>query len=48
MDVIEKLEIWLEKQVLKCEREIDKGQPFYWHEAKREAYEQVLEFLKQS
>ena len=48
MDMVEKLEGWLGKQVSKCEREIEKGQPLYWHEAKKEAFEQVLEFLNQS
>uniref|UniRef100_A0A6H1ZZF2 Uncharacterized protein n=1 Tax=viral metagenome TaxID=1070528 RepID=A0A6H1ZZF2_9ZZZZ len=42
-DKIEKLINWLEKQIIQCERKIDKGGPFYELQTEKEAYEKTLE-----
>ena len=38
----EELIKWLEKKIRVCENKIDKGEPFYDLESKKEAFEEVL------
>jgi hypothetical protein len=40
---LEKLREWLQKQINKCEREIDRGGPFHDLEARKDAFEETLE-----
>jgi len=42
---IEDLERWLLKQIQVCDNKIDRGEPFYYLEARKEAYEKVIDKL---
>lgn len=46
MNVTDKLIHWLEKEIKRCEVKIDKGGPFRSLEAEKEAYERVLETVR--
>ena len=43
---IEQLIKWLQKEISRCEKEIEKDGPFYVLEAEKEAYEIVLEKIQ--
>lgn len=44
--ITEQLEKWLERQIARCDRLIDKDGPFYVLDAEKAAYEKVMERIQ--
>lgn len=43
MNYLNQIRTWLRKEIEKAEKKIDRGEPFRYWEARKEAFEEVLE-----